>query len=74
MASRVALGREIIIGLLKKYLHSSPLSLWSRRYAPKQISELFNVAAGMKIKEWIDAFFEYKNKIIEEDSFINEIE
>lgn len=40
---------------------------------PKESSELFNVRAGTKIKDWLNAFFEYKNKICEEsDSFLND--
>ena len=31
--------------------------------------------AGRKIKDWLNAFFEYKNKICEEsDSFVNDYE
>ena len=69
----MALPRELVKGLLHKYLQASSRALWSSKYAPNESSELFNERAGRKIRDWLGAFFEYKNKIGEEsDSFLND--
>jgi len=71
----VNLEKKIVKNVIKKYVQANSRSLWSSKYAPKDCSELFNVQAGKKIKDWLYAFFEYKNKICEEsDSFLNDIE
>jgi hypothetical protein len=60
--------------LLKKYLQSQPQSLWSNSYAPQRSCELFNIQTGALIKEWLQAFFEYKNKLNSEEDSLNEVE
>jgi hypothetical protein len=75
LEATVGLHKKIIKNIIKKYVQSNSHSLWNSKYAPNDCSELFNVKAGHKIKDWLNAFFEYKNKICEEsDSFFNDIE
>ena len=56
-------NNKIVKKIIKKYIQSNSHALWSNKYAPNDCSELFNVQAGRKIKDWLNAFFEYKNKI-----------
>jgi hypothetical protein len=71
----VTLQRKVVKNILKKYMQANSHSLWSTKYSPSECAELFNVKAGHKIKDWLNAFFEYKNKICEEsDSFLNDFD
>jgi hypothetical protein len=70
MEDAVSTRKESVRNMLKKYIQSNSHSLWTFKYTPDNCSEVFNNKAGEKIKDWLNAFFEYKNKVCQNDPFL----